>query len=513
MNVRSRGETKLGVIVAVIVAAAGLGLSSPVGGLPAPKNAMNVRLDAAGPYLILATENASKVYGRAIGLAKELHPAAAYATFPADDLAVALKLLREHRPRYALVFIEPQELDVNFAWQWVTLTTQINDDPFVDVRSGFITGSTPGDVLAFVQRIAAAVRAKAKLPGLLIDNLGPNSQAGHGEFYKMPGNFMIPAMDKRLALVSISHGPDAFTDDRLDSMNGAGLVHLGGHGHPDRVDDGVRAAQVDRLGLSTCVVFNGACYTGVTHRWYDTVTADGRVVEKAVPIVDSFCLSLLRREAIGYLAALHPDHGMPVYQEMEFLAFSGASLGDVIKHTHDGVVLGAGGHLPKFERLTGGMPCPQWTPADVMLNGTAARVLFGDPALIVLDPCTDPPFRIAAKLDGDRLLHVTATLANPSLKSTYADTYHDDLARVKNQFNDRALVSADLPDGWKSIGGVEVKGVKAGGQTLRNRLVGYGVDEEGEVRRLHVQVDVESAGFMQSPFRVADAIVELDVKR
>jgi hypothetical protein len=513
MNDRLRGETKLGLIVAVIVAAAGLGLSLPNGALPAAKDAMNVRLDPAGPYLILASEKASKVYGQAIGVAKELHPSAAYATFPADDLAVALKLLREHRPRYALVFVEPRELDVNFAWQWLTLTTQINDDPFVDVRSGFITGSTPGDVLAFVQRIAAAVRGQAKLPGLLIDNLGPNPQAGHGEFYEMPGNFMIPAMDKRLALVSISHGTDSFTDDRLDSMNGAGLIHLGGHGHPERVDDGVRAAQVDRLGLSTCVVFSGACYTGVTHRWYDTATADGRVIDRTVTMQDSFCLNLLRHEAIGFLAALHPDHGMPVYQEMEFLAFSGASMGDVIKHTHDGVVLGAGGHLPKFERLTGGMPCPQWTPADVMLNGTAARVLFGDPALIVLEPCTDPPFRIAVKPVGDNLLHVTATLANPSLKSTYTDTYHDDLARVKNQFNDRALLSVDLRDGWKSIGGVEVKGVKAGGHSLQHRLVGCGVEEEGEVRRLHVQVDVESAGFMQSPFRVADAIVELDVKR
>jgi hypothetical protein len=503
---------KLGVIFGII--AAGLPPFSPAGAVPEPaaREAMNLRLDDRGPYLILATSSASKSYGKAIANAKELHPAAAYDTFAADDFEGALKLLKAHQPRYALLFIEPQELDVNFAWQWLTLTTQVNADPFVDVRTGFITGATPDDAAAFMQRIAAAVAGRVKLPGLFMDNLGPNSQAAKSAFQSFPGNLMIPVIDKRLACLAISHGAEGFSDERLTSMQGAGLVHLGGHGSPDRVDDGVRGSQASRLALSPCIVFNGACYTGVTQRWYDQVTADGKVAQKTVAAVDCFCLNLLRNRAVAYLAALHPDHGMPVYQEMEFLAFTGAPLGDVIKYTHDGVILGAGGHLPRFEHLAGGMPVPQWTGEQVMLKGTAARVLFGDPSLVVLDRFTDAPFKVVDKQDGNTV-HVTATLANSLLKSTYTDTYHDDLARVRNLFNDRALIVVDLPHGWDSVSGIEVVGVTAAGQPMRHRLVGYGVEQDGESRRLHVQVDIASEGFMQSPFRVANAAVELNVRR
>ena len=38
---------------------------------------------------------------------------------------------------YALVFIEPDELDVNFAWSWLKIACGLDDDPFVDVRTGF----------------------------------------------------------------------------------------------------------------------------------------------------------------------------------------------------------------------------------------------------------------------------------------------------------------------------------------------------------------------------------------
>jgi hypothetical protein len=143
-----------------------------------------------------------------------------------------------------------------------------------------------------------------------------------------------------------------------------------------------------------------------------------------------------------------------------------------------------------------------------MLKGTASRVLFGDPALIVSDAFTGPPFKVAVRPDG-RALRITATLANPALKSSFTDTYFSDLSRDKNQFNDRALIVADLPEGWDAVGGVEVIGVAAGGRAMKHRLVGYATEAGG--RRVHVQVDVPSAGFMQSPFRVTGATVELKV--
>jgi hypothetical protein len=197
---------------------------------------------------------------------------------------------------------------------------------------------------------------------------------------------------------------------------------------------------------------------------------------------------------------------------MEYLAFHGASLGETIKYTHDGVVLGNGGRLPEFERLQAGMPAPRWTPADVMLKGTAARILFGDPALIVTDAFAAPPFTVTTQEEGDTLT-VRAVLASPSLKSTYTDTYHDDLNRGRAPYNDRALIVTELPAGWEKVRAVEIAGVRAGGQLLPHRLVGYAVEQDAGRHRLHVQVDVPAQGFQQSVFRVAGATVDLTVHR
>ncbi len=499
-------------LIAAVVAFAFTALGAP----PVAHDPLNVRLDLLGPYLILATESANVDYPAAIALAKQLHPTAAIATFAANDLATAQKILLAQHPRYVLLILKPQELDVNFAWQWLTLSTQLNDDPLEDIRTGIITGASPEDAAAFVQRIFAAVSGQAVVPARFVDNLGPNPQAGKLDFMQQPGAFMVPAFAPRLDLALISHGAEAFTDDHLDSMRGAGLLHFGGHGHPDRIDDGLKGTQAKALLLAPSVAFNGACYTGVTQRWFDQFNREGKIAEKSVAPAESFCLNFLRTNAIAYLAALHPDHGIPFYQEMEFLAFSGASLGDVIKHTHDGVILASGGRVPKFERLTAGMPTPAWPPSEIMLKATASRVLFGDPSLIVADAFTKPPFKTDVEADGDSL-RVNATLANFALLSTYTDTYWADLSRDENLFNDRALIVADLPPSWHSVGGVEVESVSAGGKSMKPRLVGYAVEEQaGEqanTRRLHVQVDVPSVGYMQSPFRVAGARVVLKISR
>jgi hypothetical protein len=356
----------------------------------------------------------------------------------------------------------------------------------------------------------AAASGRVRIPGACVDNLGPAEQAPPASFHTFPGAMMLPAaLSERFTARSISHGKSGFTDERRTTLDGAGLVHFGGHGHPDRIDDGLRADQLPGLGLAPCVVFNGACYTGVTSRWFDET--GGVTAEKIVAADDSFCLRMLQKDVAGYLAALHPDHGMPVYQEMEYLACDGSSLGEVIKHTYDGVVLGAGGKLPAFEPLSGRAASTFTTPADVMLKGTAARVLFGDPALIVCDGFLTAPFSFKS-VEAEGGLRVTATVTNADLKSTFTDTYYNDL-NPQAPFNDRALVIMDLPDGWDRVAAVESIAVTAAGKTLPHRLVGHAVEREGNRFRLHVQIDVPATGFQQSPLRACGTTVEFSAKR
>ncbi len=475
----------------------------------APKEPLALQLDAAGPYVILATKRSETSYASAIEKAVVLHPGAKRIPFEPDDLDDVLDALKRIQPRYALVFLQPNELDVNFGWRWLTMTSQVDDDPFVDVRTGFITGAKPEAVEAFVERIASAASGRVRIPGACVDNLGPAEMAASASFNTFSGATMLPAeLNERFTARSITHGKGGFTEDRLTTLDGAGLVHFGGHGHPDRIDDGLRAAQLSGLKLSPCIVFNGACYTGVTHRWYDQTT--GVTAEKSVDPDDSFCLRLLEKDVAAYLAALHPDHGIPVYQEMEFLACERASLGDVIKHTYDGVVVGAGGKLPTFETLAAGTPASFKSPADVMLKGTAARILLGDPALIICDGFLPAPFSVKTAEEG-RTLRVTATLTNPNLKSTFTDTFYNDL-NPQAPFNDRALLIVDLPGGWNSVTGVDSIGVRAAGKAIAHRLVGFAVERDGNRLRLHVQVDVVAQGFQQSSLRIHGTTVELTAK-
>lgn len=451
--------------------------------------------------MILASTKAAAAYGPAIAEAKELHAGAEFREFDPDDLAALATALQASPPRYAMVFILPDEIDVNFGWRWVTMTTQLDADPFVDMRTGFITGDSPNAALAFVKRIAQFVRGETTMPMRSVDNLGPNTMAPKGSCLTERGSFMIPVYAASVEMTTISHGLQGFGAEQLKHMEDKGFVHYGGHGYPDRVVDSLNSPWLRKIRFAPSVFFNGACYTGVPGVWYDVMGP--KLTKKTVKPNESFCLGVLASGPVAYLAALHPDHGIPVYQEMEYLAFTGAPLGDVMKYTHDGVVLGSGGKLPAFEELKDGMPQPNWAPAEVMLKGTASRLLYGDPSLKVIQPFADPPFDATCAAQ-DLSLHVTATIKNLKLKSTFTETYFCEMSQT-NQFNDRALVTCKLPDGWIAVSAITQVSATVGAKAVTSKLIGFGVEQDGGTNLLHVLIDLPSTGYQEGPFRKAGA--------
>ena len=427
-------------------------------------------LDQVGPYHILVTPGAKERFAGAVEAARKLHPGAVVGTVDPNNPKVP-------QARYTLLVMLPEEISVDFAWRWLWLSTQLDEDPLVDVMTGYITGETPEDAEALVRRAGQVASGEVKLPGLMADNLGPNTELAPDAVQSFPGSSFLPVF----TALTVSHGKDGFRSPQL--LKGAGLVHFGGHGYPDRIVEGLTAEQVPSLELSPSVVFNGACYTGVTSKWYEN--GEPRTAEK------SFCLELLKQPVAGYLAALHPDHGMPVYQEMEYLAYTGASLGEVIKQTHDAVILGFGGELPQLPPV----PASNWGPSEVMLYGTASRVLFGDPALRPMKPITQPPYKMEQQGDTVRI-----TVQNDQLKSSFTDTFHSDLSQP---FNDRVKLKLPLPTGSS---GFEVKSVEPQGS-----LVGKALEIDGDRRWVHIQIDYPATGFFQSERRVKGAAVRVEL--
>ncbi len=484
-------------------------LSAPVAAAP-PAN-LTVRLDAEGPYLILSSAAAGREYEEALSVVRALHPGAAEAVVDLASPEALREALRSAKPRYVLVLALPGEIDVNLAWRFLLAAAAVDDDPLVDVRPGFLTGATPADALAFARRIAAAASGDLAVPRKAADVLGPIEMAPEEAFFALPKAFMMPWLPADLPAVGISHGKSGFTEARLTALAGAGLVHFGGHGYPDRIVDGVTAAQAGRLDLSPCVAWNGACYTGVTDRWFEEWTSEGKIAERRVAAADSFCLNLLRHHVIGYLAALHPDHGIPVYQEMEHLAQTGASLGEVIRQTMNTVLLAGNGAPPDLSPLTAGEPSKQRTPAEIMLRGTAARVLFGDPSLVVGEVLASSALVLTLS-DADGAAVATAEVANPSLIATLTDTFRSDLSAQEGMFNDRALFQVPLSKGF-SPKSVAVFAVDVGATPQRHALVAHVEEEFFGVRTMWVQVDLEAAGFMQGPWRTKGASVSVRLTR
>lgn len=423
-------------------------------------------------------------------MARRLHPKATLLELDPNRPETILPRLSELQPRYAMLLLLPDEIDVSFAWRWLRVSTRLDDDPLVDVACGIVTGVDDRAALALLERTRAACRGELALPAALVDDYGPNSQLASDAFQETRSNFMLPVYSRGRSRV-ISHGSGGLT--RLDRLKEAGLVHIGGHGIAQGVVDGLQVDQLKSLELNPCVVFSGACYTGVTRRWTEP---DGK--QRLVTAEHSFCLQLLRRPVLGYLAALHADHGMPVYQELEFLTCRGGSLGEVMRATQNGVVLACGGHLP---------PLSDWAkasiPAEIMLCGTGSRVLFGDPSLQVVPAGSSRAFGLSQLGP----LHFRARYANPQLVSTYLDTYHSDLGEAP--FNDRFLLDIELPPTAESFR-PEVLSCRRWFRPIHHRLVGWALEKQGRRRTAHILVDLASLGLSPSP--LARLATELEFK-
>ena len=156
---------------------------------------------------------------------------------------------------------------------------------------------------------------------------------------------------------------------------------------------------------------------------------------------------------------------------------------------------------------------------------------FAAAAVLALGACpgwasrawTKPPFETECS-PAETPLRITARVADPGLVNSFTDTYHADLSSDPSLFNARALVTAPLPAGWKDISRVDVvrveaarsfleKAAKRRPPALRHRLIGFAVEEDGERRSLHVQVNLSSTGYRESPFVREGSLLELEASR
>ncbi len=386
--------------------------------------------------------------------------------------------LRRVLPEFAIVVTRPERIDVNLHLDLLELSSRLDDDPFVDVAFGYVTGASPVETLAFVDRFLAVAKKRNALPKSILE-FGPaqnarTSQSGPRQH----------AVAKGWKQSDLYHGP---LEDLLDGkrpLAGYGVLRAGGHGMPDGVVDGLKGADLRsrRLDLSPAIYFSGPCYCGVTGPYFEMQS--GAVHRKLVRPEESFALAAIASGVTALFAGLDPDRGETTSQEMEHLWIEGGALGHAVKGTYDGCVLAL--RRPTFElyRYADGKGRPYRDLAEQMIGAAAGRALFGDPTLVPFAAAAKPPFPVKQKGRRDGFELVWSADEAPT-----SYWMANDVFRCDGGWTHRIQFAHELPpDQIRAIRSFEVAELKAKRGPLEGRFATAMVERWGGRAYVHVYV-------------------------
>ena len=376
---------------------------------------------APEPYVVLSAVPAGDPYAAAAdvlvkGRRGRLLP------FDPANLEPLRDRLREIAPRHVALVLRPEQLDFDLARRVLQFATEIDDDPFVDFAFGYITGRTADDAVA----LATAGVTREPLAGdprlAMVAGGVPRSQAGAlavalrrkvlpGRSYYCAGEEAFPGDGRDVA----------FVERTMEALDGAvDALTFVGHGYPAEVVGGPRARDVVGLDLDGAVVWNVACFTGVTSRWFETDYRAGVERERVVEPAESFALAVLGSGVVGYTAYLCPRPAGPELDcDRAALIADGLSLGEARRRDYDKTVLGFlgfGEERMQLARVHDGMKVSRGGDVvrTIMLEGATGGVLFGDPACVPFARREgESPVAIDVEAQGDGLrIRASASLRN-----------------------------------------------------------------------------------------------------
>ncbi len=380
--------------------------------------------------------------------------------------------LRQLGPTYATFVLRPETIDINFHYRVLAWAAALDDDPFVDLAYGFLTGQTAADLSAWIDRIAAA--QERPLPRKLLE-FGPSSI----DQFRPNSEPWI----KGFETATLHHKGLDRIKARATDLRGCGILRYWGHGAPERIVDSLRAADLKKLELGPAIVFGGACYTGVVRRSYDRSLGKAKVQGRDLEPEDSFCLQLLK-QVKAFFGALDPDHGITAMQEFERLMTTGDSLGRAVKHGYDLLVLSGRGKLPLHPYVDGAVR-KRLPVEQIMLRGAAARVLFGDPSMRPLKRAAASP--VVRAFWGREHRTLILRPANDDIRGSFTNIFRSGLGGVRGM-NGKLHCAVVLPDGWNR------RPVSVSAKGRRGKIVtGFpttAIESWGGRRYLHVQVDI-----------------------
>lgn len=279
--------------------------------------------------------------------------------------------LNSLHPRYVAVVLRPEDIDINFARQFLMMSTELDSDPFSDFSYGFITGATGQDALDFVTNIYNA-EAGVNLPGntpiqdwpLSISACGIWGISQSDVLGQPPFNAIfaylttpLPVSNPVLPLSPCSHIRLKIDDDpslnkdfffsHINYLSNKKLIFIQGNGDPhmawlfdenkqnkhfmlpdnwnfdpDLVENppvqrnGITSDDIRQANLYPAVVYNGVCHSGVLKHILNEggditgTFGDPNGIQRFCMIQNpdfSYALSILKTGITGYFAPLGPN--------------------------------------------------------------------------------------------------------------------------------------------------------------------------------------------------------------
>lgn len=452
--------------------------------------ALPVRPQGVGQadYVVLAAFGAEDPFDAAAQVLVAAR-AAALVRFDPADLEPVRAALVAAAPRHVAVVVRPEQLDFVLQRRLLQLATEIDADPFVDFAFGYITGRTADEAVALARRGSerqprAVAGSVATVAGGVDRSLllrRPHALRGAA----LPGLQLQCAGEQAFP----ETGRDrAFLERRLPLLADCDVVTFVGHGMPHEVIGGPTAADLAGLDLQDAVVLNVACYTGVTHAWFEDDWRAGVVRRREVALADSFGLAVLGAGAVGYTAYLCPRPAGPELEtDLAALVADGASLGEARRRDYDKTVLGFlgfGAERLALSPVADGMALRPDRDAvrDLMLEGATGGVLFGDPACVPFER-RDDEAPVAIEVEAvDGALRVRARAAAMAVWLHCADP----TARWGRTMAMR--VHARVPLAGRLVEDVVVDELRVGNRTQPSRVL-WAVEHDHGQRFLQCKVN------------------------
>lgn len=318
--------------------------------------------------------------------------------------AVRKKLAREGA-EFVAVAVTPETVDVNFHYEVIELSRDLDNDPMPDFFFGYLTARDGPDLEKLVDGI---LRREAEPPEEPVAKILPLT--GTGEQVKP-----------------------------LDY-----LLHFG-HGQAWRVDGGLTGKQVGALELPRApVVFSGACFNGVLSRSYHKCAMQRIfLAPTTIDPADLMTLNWVHAGASAYFAALEGDRGEMAAAEWEYLRQHACSLGEVIGYQYRLAFISVYADFTKFPRYVPGNG-KRMSFYDVMLRGMMSRLLLSDPSYRPLtEPLDEPAHETSVTYDAEAkalTVEVKVVRYSQGLHVNYLP------ASKRGVFDRRVYVRVPLPD-------------------------------------------------------------------